>query len=108
MMPDSQASKIECDGRNCTISCIEGHALPDGSTEMQMICENDKWMPANEEQSFEPNCERKNLYHVFVRKFLLVKIFFFADWQRFVRRAVFTKNVANQWRKLVGVWKNQK
>lgn len=58
-MPNSQTSKMDCDGNNCTVSCIEGHALSDGSMEMQMICENNKWMPANKQQSFEPNCERK-------------------------------------------------
>lgn len=59
-MPESQASQMVCDGNMCTISCIEGHALPDGLTEMQMICEADKWVPAKkEQQSFEPNCERE-------------------------------------------------
>lgn len=58
-MPNSPTSKMDCDGNNCTVSCNEGHALPDGSAEMQMVCENDKWMPANKEQSFEPKCECK-------------------------------------------------
>lgn len=61
-MPNSPTSKMDCDGNNCTVSCNEGHALSDGSTEMQMVCENDKWMPANKEQSFEPKCECKIFY----------------------------------------------
>lgn len=55
-----QAEASKCGPSNCTVTCAEGHALPDGTTTMQMICKNGKWTPSNEDQSFPPHCECKS------------------------------------------------
>lgn len=58
--PDmQQAEATDCGSTDCTVLCLEGHALPDGSTTMKMTCKNGKWMPVNPDQSFAPHCECK-------------------------------------------------
>lgn len=60
MKPESkQAETTDCGSSNCTITCAEGFALPDGSTSMKMTCKNGKWESADPEQNFAPECECK-------------------------------------------------
>lgn len=57
--PESKGSEIECGPSECTVSCAEDYFLPDGSSQMKLVCNDSRWMPENDDQTFEPNCERK-------------------------------------------------
>ena len=67
--PITQNANQKCDLEKCKVTCFEGYALPDQSTEMDMICENytdpldnDKtyfqWKPVDPTQNFDPICKR--------------------------------------------------
>lgn len=59
VIPHSPTANVDCAESTCHISCVDGHALPDGSTELQMICKNHMWMPAHNVPAIEPICKRK-------------------------------------------------
>lgn len=74
--PEAQQAQVECKSNNCTISCEEGLAFPDGSTTMEMTCKDGEWASNNPDQSFPPNCQRKFFFKniFFVHKISHVKL----------------------------------
>ncbi|XP_055299432.1 fibrillin-1-like [Sitodiplosis mosellana] len=55
--PASQNTTLNCDTKQCDITCASGHAFPDGTTSMKMTCEQHIWKPVTPSQSFQPYCQ---------------------------------------------------
>lgn len=72
LIPHSHTSRSDCSGNTCSITCIDGHALDDGSTEVEMICQNHKWIIAHSGLSHKPVCKCKIGLYIFI-------IFYFAE-----------------------------
>lgn len=48
-----------CSRDKCTIMCDTGYVFLDGSTGMELTCENRSWSPEKPTQNFDLNCLRK-------------------------------------------------
>lgn len=69
--PTTENAKPNCNTDTCEITCNTGYEFPDGSTKMDLKCEERRWIPYLK-QNFEPNCKRKTRFQIAMCMFLNV------------------------------------
>ncbi|KAI8434611.1 hypothetical protein MSG28_003147 [Choristoneura fumiferana] len=50
-------SMRRCNDEMCTITCLEGHRFPDGSTVANMRCSDGQWQPTRTDLTSVPDCQ---------------------------------------------------
>lgn len=73
-LPTPLNAGVQCSSMFCVANCTPNYQFPNGHTQMNIVCENGKWVIPGNNWPTMPSCERKLSYNVLYIYYLVLSV----------------------------------